>query len=88
VRKRYSPVGWYVWGFLFPVAAYLFLSWKAPAQGAMEAPAGLAKVPLTREPVACRACGYANHPAAEQCLGCGRTIEPHVQSEVTVVRRS
>lgn len=45
-------------------------------------PPGLGKVPSTKMPVVCAACGGGNHPAARQCSFCGAQLTPSVESEV------
>jgi len=47
-------------------------------------PPGLAKVPTTRTPRRCEACGSENHPSAALCSGCGGKLVPMVESEVTL----
>ncbi len=44
-------------------------------------PAGLAKVPTTRAPVACPSCGAANHPSAARCADCREPLTPTVTPE-------
>ena len=50
--------------------------------GLAVAPAGLAKIPQTKSPVACGACGALNHPSATACSQCGTAMSPQDQSEV------
>ena len=45
-------------------------------------PAGLAKIPSTKMPVACAACGGENHPSARECSFCGAKMTPADRSEV------
>ena len=47
-------------------------------------PPGLAKVPTTRSPKPCGACGHENHPSAAACSGCGIKLDPTVRSEVAL----
>jgi hypothetical protein len=88
VRKGYSPAGWFLRGFVLLGGAYLYLCRKPARPGASSAPVGLAKVPLTSQPVACPACGEPNHPSASQCLACGGRMLPRVASEVEALKHS
>ena len=74
--------GWFFAGLavnVIALAAVLTRKGRADALG--EPAAGLAKIPTTRSPVACRHCGAANHPAAAACGECGRALEPSVEAE-------
>ena len=42
---------------------------------------GLSKIPATRLPVDCPACGESNHPSASACGGCGEPLEPSIEPE-------
>ncbi|MFO0984239.1 MAG: hypothetical protein U1E76_21375 [Planctomycetota bacterium] len=48
-------------------------------------PAGLRKVPRTRPPVACSACGTLNHPSAAACSNCGAAFKPLVTAETALL---
>lgn len=37
-------------------------------------PAGLAKIPTTKQPMPCPACGGENHPSAKACSHCGAEL--------------
>ena len=87
VRKGYSPAGWFLLGFVLLAGPYLWLYRRPSRPGASDAPPGLAKVPLTSQPVACPVCGEPNHPSASQCLACGGGMEPIVLSEVGALKR-
>lgn len=50
--------------------------------GLAVAPAGLGKIPLTKAPVSCGACGALNHPSATACAQCGTAMTPQGHSEV------
>lgn len=45
-------------------------------------PAGLGKIPTTKLPQPCTACGGENHPAAKRCSHCGASFTPGERSEV------
>lgn len=45
-------------------------------------PAGLGKIPTTRLPAACAACGGENHPSAAVCSHCGAQLNPVETSEL------
>lgn len=51
------------------------------SRGAAALPAGLGKIPATKQPVLCPMCGGENHPAARGCLHCGGTLTPLESSE-------
>lgn len=42
--------------------------------GAAGVPAGLAKIPATKTPIACHSCGGENHPSARKCSHCGAEV--------------
>lgn len=88
VQKGRPPLRWFLAGFVFSVAAYVAVCLAAPTAKSAAVPAGFRKVPLTRDPVPCAACGRQNHPAAERCADCGAALVPLVQSEVSAVRSS
>lgn len=55
---------------------------RRPGVGAPQGvPGGLRKVPTTRQPQPCAACGAMNHPAAGACAGCGAELQPVVEAE-------
>lgn len=80
----HPPLPWFFAGLAGNVAA-LFVLWAAP-RGDLTAlpagvPAGLAKVPVTRQPVPCPCCGTTNHPSAAACAGCDESLTPAVEPE-------
>jgi hypothetical protein len=79
-----NPAVWFGIGLFFNVAGYLLLLARPRREIARLAPVprGLGKVAATRMPRACPACGAMNHPAAEKCAGCGKALQPLVESEV------
>ena len=73
VCKGLTPLPWFFAGLLGNVAGLGLVMFVPPGDtAALPAgiPAGLAKVPTTRAPVACPSCGTANHPSAP-APGCG-----------------
>lgn len=90
VHRALSPIPWFFAGLAGNVAG-LVLVFLAPKGDASRLPAGipagLAKVPMTRSPAACRACGTPNHPSATVCSGCRGELTPTVDSETRLVRR-
>ena len=63
----------YLWYGVFVVVALL---------GAGVYSMRMRRVPATRAPLPCPACGGTNHPSAAKCSHCGATLTPAVQSEV------
>jgi len=86
VQKGLRPWTWFFAGFLLSAVGYVMLLAKPAAAPPGSVPAGLKKVPLTREVAACPACGASNHPSAVTCSGCGATLAPTAPSEVAAVR--
>lgn len=88
VARARAPLPWFFAGLIGNVIALAALV-ATPRGDASRLPAGvppgLAKVPTTRSPVACPACGTANHPAAAACGECGGRLEPAVESETARV---
>ncbi|MHC5024674.1 MAG: hypothetical protein ACYTGG_12340, partial [Planctomycetota bacterium] len=70
ICRALPPVPWFLAGLLVNVIAVGVLL-SRPRGDATGLPAGippgLRKVPRTRRPVACEACGESNHPAAAHC---------------------
>ncbi len=84
VRKAMPPIPWFFAGLFLNAAGYLILLPRAPGDAhAFPAgiPAGLRKVPLTRDAIECPRCGTPLHPAAHNCSGCGDELAPAVESE-------
>ena len=85
ISRGRSAVEWFFLGLAFNVLAIAAVLLKPVVDtSALPAgiPAGLRKVPQTREPVRCPACGAEAHPSASRCAACGAALEPLVQSEV------
>lgn len=82
--KGHRPLEWFVLGLLFNVPAVLtvlFMSRADTSALPQGVPSGLRKVPTTRAPDTCAACGAELHPAARWCLECGAAHEPKVAAE-------
>jgi len=88
VRKGRPPIRWFFTGLILPVAACIFLAFFSPPADSPALPAGLRKVPKTREPARCPGCGRENHPAATDCAACGAEMVPTAVSEVRTARAS
>jgi hypothetical protein len=89
VNRGAPAIRWFVAGMLLNVFAYLALIIRLSHRALGEADglsAGLSKVPATRMPVECPACGKANHPAATRCSRCQGNLKPQVTSEVAKMR--
>ena len=86
VNRAQAPLPWFFAGLVGNVAALAVLVFIIPRGDATllpaGVPAGLAKVPTTRAPRPCNACGTELHPSAAICSGCGVTLTPLVASEV------
>ncbi len=84
VAKALSPLPWFFAGLAGNVAAVAVVL-AAPRGDASNLPAGipggLSKVPLTRIPSQCAACGAPNHPAADSCSACGIQLKASIESE-------
>jgi hypothetical protein len=84
LHTGYSPGAWFGLGLVLNVLAYILLlirprrEIRAPAG----VPLGLGKIAATYAPQRCPKCGAFNHPSAVQCLGCGASLSPGVESEV------
>ncbi|MBI3666379.1 MAG: zinc ribbon domain-containing protein [Acidobacteria bacterium] len=87
--QGHSPYLWFFVGLLLNAPGYLVLLARPPGPRnrlAAEAPAGLAKIPVTFAPRPCPMCGASNHPSAQECLECGAPLRPAVNSEVSRLR--
>lgn len=83
VSRGRSPPAWFLAGLVGNAAALLALTTlggRVPG-GPLGVPRGLRKVPTTRAPVRCSACGAGNHPSAGQCSHCHAALEPRVAAE-------
>jgi len=79
-----EPLTWLAIGFLtniFGYAALLTLP-RREVRALEGIPSGLGKVAATYAPEVCPACGAQNHPSARVCSLCGKSLAPHVESEV------
>lgn len=84
VCKGLTPLRWFFAGLFGNVAGLAAVMFAQPGDAAAlpaGIPAGLAKVPTTRRPSACPACGAPNHPSAGRCADCGASLTPSVQPE-------
>ena len=90
VNRGQPPVAWFFAGLVGNVAALAVLVFIIPrgdlATLPAGVPAGLAKVPVTREARVCTHCGASMHPSAGACSACGTAVEPLVESEVQRAR--
>lgn len=86
VSRGLAPVPWFFIGLAGTAFGYLAVLARK-SEDVTLVPSGFRKVPATRAPVRCEACGNENHPAAKKCLGCGKTLAPAVASEVDRARR-
>ncbi len=85
VCKGLMPLPWFFAGLFGNVAGLglvMFVGRGDAAALPAGIPAGLAKVPTTRAPVACPSCGAANHPSAARCADCREPLTPTVTPEV------
>ena len=88
LHKGCCALTWFALGFAFNVVAYAVLAAR-PRQEVVApegVPEGLAKVAATYQPRRCPQCAADNHPAAQQCLGCGAPLSPQVISDVSRAR--
>ena len=83
----YSPWAWFGLGLVLNAFAYLLLLTRPKRQVKAPAgvPLGLGKIAATHAPQRCPKCGACNHPSAAECLGCGTSLSPGVESEVSRV---
>ncbi len=85
VSKGLRPIQYFFIGFFLSAFGYLYVLTRSAAVKKGEIPVGLVKVPTTAAPRPCPACGYANHPSAKKCVGCGGKLEPMMVPEVARV---
>jgi len=85
VKTHRSAPAAFVLGFMLPALGIAMTPCLSVREG--EFPLRGPKIPLTREPAACPACGKANHPAAGRCESCGSELIPSVESEVRKTRK-
>lgn len=85
VSNGLTPIPHFFVGLFFNIFGYLYVLTRPAVVEKRAIPAGLVKVPATNAPVPCPLCGYANHPSASKCTGCGGKLEPLMESEVTRV---
>jgi len=84
VCKGLTPLPWFFAGLFGNVAGLglvMFVGRGDAAALPAGIPAGLAKVPTTRAPVACPSCGVTNHPSAARCADCREPLTPSVTPE-------
>ncbi len=73
---------WFYLGLVLNLLSFpIVLTRRAVAR--VQLPRHLTKQPSTPLPVPCPECGQENHPAAGECSGCGKPLEPKVTSEVS-----
>jgi len=77
------PIRWFLAGFFFNAAAYVWLVCRGPKPQAGGPYSGCRKIHSTAEPQECPDCGKLNHPSARECLGCGKALEPQSLSEAS-----
>ena len=87
VNRGRPALPWFVIGAVGNVVALAVAPFVlSPADGGAPQPsgipAGLRKVPSTRQPRPCPHCNRTVHPSARRCAGCGTEIEPLVDSEI------
>jgi hypothetical protein len=84
LHTGHSPGVWFGLGVVLNVFAYFLLLTRPKRQVRAPAgvPAGLGKIAATHAPQRCPKCGASNHPSAAQCLACGASLSPGVESEV------
>jgi hypothetical protein len=80
----YSPGAWFGLGLVLNAFAYILLLTrpKREVRAPAGVPSGLGKIAATHAPQRCPKCGAFNHPSAVQCLACGASLSPRVESEV------
>lgn len=84
VGRARRPLAWFFGGLagnVVALAALLALPRGDASALPAGVPPGLAKVPTTRSPVTCPACGGSNHPAAARCSTCGAALTPTAEAE-------
>ncbi len=82
VARTLRPIPWFFAGLVGNVIALAaVLAVPRGEAGLFAVPRGLRKVPTTRAPVPCPACGATNHPAAGRCSACGNELKPTVEPE-------
>lgn len=84
VCRGLAPMPWFFAGLVGNVVGLaLVMSVRRGDTAALPGgiPRGFAKVPTTRAPSACPACGVTNHPSARRCTGCGASLSPTVEAE-------
>lgn len=81
VSKGLPPRLHFFIGFFLSVVGYVYVLTRVSSVK-QNVPAGLTKVPETYAPAPCEKCGYANHPAAKTCAGCGTRLHPALASDV------
>jgi hypothetical protein len=80
-RKGFSSIKCFFLGLALNFVGIIFIITKS-SDTKIELPPHLAKIPMTASPVECPDCGESNHPASEKCSGCGKRLEPKLESEV------
>jgi hypothetical protein len=87
LHTGYSPWAWFGLGLLFNAVAYILLLTRPKREVYAPAgvPLGLGKIAATHAPQRCPKCGVFNHPSATKCIGCGASLSPRVESEVSRV---
>ncbi len=85
ITKGLRPVPYFLIGFFLSALGYLYVLTRPRIRLPGEIPAGLVKVPTTRPPSRCPACGFTNHPSARHCAACRTELHPTIESEVSKV---
>lgn len=87
LHTGHSPKAWFGLGLVLNLFAYVLLLAlpKREVYAPAGVPLGLGKIAATHAPQRCPRCGKFNHPSAADCLRCGASLSPQVESEVNRV---
>ena len=81
VQKGLGGRNWFLLGLLLNGVAVVMVFFCRGREMLFQT-RGLCKTPQTHAPVVCQHCSKANHPSAVRCSGCGKDLDPKVQSDV------